>query len=117
MSYIAFALFIAALLSVLMGLPGLPVVLIVASVAMARASLALLARRGEAPGARRWLIYPPLIVFYAFMAIVIVAWPLPIVGSGDIAIRRWIATLTHDHVALFGLVLTVLALGVWWCVV
>jgi hypothetical protein len=47
-----------------------------ASFPLARAALTVLEERDGPIGARRWLIYPPLVMWYASFAIVVLSWPL-----------------------------------------
>ena len=63
----------------------LPPVLMVASFIVARVTLSVLDERGEAPGPRRWLIYPPLVMWYLVFAVGLFAAPalLMILAAND----------------------------------
>ena len=89
LALLTFALFVIGLLTAPAGL-----VLLLASIPIARATLALLEEQGELVGARRWLVYPPLIVSYvAFAGAVFVAPPGLISAAADPSVRgdaeRW----------------------------
>ena len=53
----------------------LPPVLMVLSFLMARVTLALFEERGERDGVRRWLIYPPLLVWYGVFIVALFGGP------------------------------------------
>jgi hypothetical protein len=62
--------------------------LFLASVGTARATLALLDELGEPVGARRWLIYPPLVLTYVTMSTVLILLPPTLVATaGDPTVR------------------------------
>ena len=89
LAYLTFALFVGA---VLLGPPGS--VLFVASVVVARATVALFDHEPQAIGARRWLVYPPLLVGYAVIALgIAVVVPAVIASAADPTVRsearRW----------------------------
>ncbi len=50
--------------------------LMIASYFVARADLSLARERGESLGARRWLIYPPLVLVSVALGLVLMAWPI-----------------------------------------
>ena len=92
--------------------------LAIASFPLARACVTLLAERGEPIGARGWLIYPPLIVWYVPLALVVLGWPLfPIVaGMEDPAVRRQLGVLLPPPLWATVPAIAGFALGVWWTV-
>jgi hypothetical protein len=97
----------------------LPVLLVIVSFLFARASLALLDEHDEPVGARRWLIYPPLVPWYLALAVVLLAWPLPpAVGAvaEDSAIHARIGELFPGPFWLVAASLAILAVGTWWLV-
>jgi len=111
LAYLTFALFIAGPLAG--PVPAGPL-LFFASVAMARASLALIDEEGEPVGSRRWLVYPPLVITYLAVAVVLIAVPLLMVSAGDPTVssevRQWI-----PEPFWLGLTLaTALTAGIWW---
>jgi hypothetical protein len=112
LAYLTFALFVAGPLAG--PVPAGPL-LFFASVSMARASLALMDEEGEPVGARRWLVYPPLVVAYlALVMAVLVAVPVLIVAAGDPTVRSE-ARLWFPEPFWLGLSLAaVLVAGIWW---
>src|SRR5262249_19109178 len=55
--------------------------LLIASYFVARADVALARERGETLGARRWLVYPPLVIVSLVLFLALAAWPIgPAVG-------------------------------------
>jgi hypothetical protein len=92
-------------------------VLLFASVPLARATLALLEEEDEPIGARRWLVYPPLLVTYiAIVLAVFIAPPGLIATAGDPSLRTevrlWVAEPFWVNLAL----VVALGAGVWWTV-
>lgn len=76
LAYIAFGLFALGMVA----FPLFPAFLI-ASYFAARADVALSREKGEALGARRWLVYPPLVIVSAVLFLALAAWPIgPAVG-------------------------------------
>jgi hypothetical protein len=72
LAYASFVLFVAGPL--VAGAIG--VLLFLASVLLSRAALELLAEEDEPVGARRWLLYPPLLVIYlGLLAVILLAPP------------------------------------------
>ena len=71
LAYIALGLFIAAFVLI----PISPVLLL-AGFAVARAALAFAAERGESIGPKKWLLYPPLVVIYLPLCVLLLLWPL-----------------------------------------
>jgi hypothetical protein len=92
-------------------------VLFFASILLARATLALLEQEDEAVGARRWLVYPPLIVMYVAVALaILLAPPSLIATAGDPSLRTearaWIAEPFWVNLPL----VVALGAGAWWAV-
>jgi hypothetical protein len=98
----------------------MPPVLMVGSFIVARVTLALLDERGEAPGPRRWLIYPPLVMWYLVFAVVLFAAPALLVisaandvpGISDALVRVVQAPLWAAVPAA-----AAVAIGLWWVIV
>jgi len=89
---------------------------LLASIPVARATIALIDDQGDDIGARRWLVYPPLVLFYAGLAVGVIAWPLPL--SAEIA-----ETLMRPRGQFAGLAqpiwltapaIFLFAIGLWW---
>jgi hypothetical protein len=95
----------------------LPVVLTIASFLLARASLAVLAAHDESIATRRWLIYPPLLIWYLPLTIILFGWPASMVvaANGDFpAVREWMGGLLPKPFWVNATVTMALALGIWW---
>jgi hypothetical protein len=96
--------------------------LLIASYFVARADLALAREKGEALGARRWLIYPPLIIVSVVLFLALAAWPIgPAVGlshqiprslKGDVADIMSVSPNVVQPVA--ATYLAVGAVSLWW---
>jgi hypothetical protein len=98
----------------------LELVLIVASALLARAALSLFAEQDEPVGARRWLIYPPLMAWYVVILIALFAGPLPLLGNAvleDPSVRARIAAAFSGRWSLVAASIVVAALGAWWVLV
>jgi hypothetical protein len=54
----------------------LPPILFAISFLLARVTLALFDEHGEQVGPRRWLIYPPLVVWYGALVVALVGGPV-----------------------------------------
>lgn len=110
LAYVTFALFVAA---PMVGPVG-PVFLL-ASFPMARATLALLHEHDEPIGARRWLVYPPLVVAYVPVALLLFFLPVgPVSATGDPSLRADLfGWLPGPFWLGFSLLLALVA-GVWW---
>lgn len=91
--------------------------LIVVSWLIDRAALARLEQRGEAAGARRWLFYPPLVVFSIGIALLLLFWPIgAFTELGSIAAQK-IGAVPGDHFpSLPALAVALGSLGGYWIV-
>lgn len=89
-----------------------------ASIPVARATIALIDDQGDDIGARRWLVYPPLVLIYAGMVSALIGWPLPLVAGASEGLVRGRLPLSAVVEPLWltipGLLLA--ALGLWWVV-
>jgi hypothetical protein len=117
LAYIAFGLFALGMIA----FPLFPAFLL-ASYFAARADLSLARERGEALGARRWLVYPPLIIVSTVLFLALAAWPIgPAVGlsheipralNADVAdIMRVSPKVVQPVAAAY---LAVGAVSLWW---
>jgi hypothetical protein len=59
----------------------LPLFAFLPSILIARATLSVLAEQDEPVGARGWLIYPPLVLLYVPLAVMLLVWPLPLTAG------------------------------------
>lgn len=111
LTYATFALFVAGLLTG--GSTG--GVLFLVSILLSRATLELLEEEGEPVGARRWLLYPPLLVIYLGMLMAILLGPPAVLATaGDPTVRaEAIAWFPEPFSASLPLLVGVVA-GVWW---
>jgi hypothetical protein len=113
LAYLSFGALAVGLL-----LPFLLIVLLPLSFVAARAAVAAAEETGAELGARRWLVYPPLLLVYALVAICLLLWPAPTVlgVGGDLAgltpPDRWAELGPWRTTGLRA----ALALGVWWIV-
>jgi hypothetical protein len=92
---------------------------LIASFPVARATLALMHEHGEPVGARAWLIYPPLVLFYIPLAIGLVIWPAPLLIAGLEPVwhrRAELAPLVDPVWITFPGVVT-FGVGLWWIVI
>lgn len=89
--------------------------LFLASVLLSRATLELLDGESEPVGARRWLLYPPLLVTYlGLLATILLAPPVMLATLGDPTIRaEAIGWLPEPFWATL-LVLVGVVAGIWW---
>lgn len=117
LAYVTFGLFVAAL--ILMPI-GIGLFLMIASFLASRAFVDHLETKQEAPGARRWLVYPP-IGFFLVMAMVLFvigpAGPVLIWGVEDDGFLRLLeesrlSAPYHEAQFFAGSVAT--TLGTWW---
>lgn len=86
---------------------------------LARATLALLEERDEPAGARRWLIYPPLIVVYLALSVSLLVVPLLVLlpMAGEPSVRPALeARLGDPFWPRLGAMAAVVA-GLWWVAV
>ncbi len=77
LTYVSFGLFFLWLLT---GLFGLSVLFLFASFLLARAVLSASQERESDIGAQRWLIFPPLVVLYLFVFLLLFFFPLKVGG-------------------------------------
>jgi len=98
---------------------GVGIILLAGAVFLSRAAIALAEETGDSLGARKWLVYPPLV----FFAVLLMALPilLPVAGMAAFATETWpdestvYAILFITDVAT--LVATIVAItGAWWIV-
>jgi hypothetical protein len=78
LAYVAFGLFVLGMIA----FPLFPAFLI-ASYLAARADVSLARERGEALGARRWLVYPPMVVVSLVLMLALALWPMAIAGPAS----------------------------------
>jgi hypothetical protein len=120
LAYISFGLLALGLV-----IPPLLILLLPASFCVARASVARAQERDEPLGARRWLVYPPLVLVSLVLFVPLFLWPtIPAaVGADDLwrhyrgEFLQMLSPLPRDLVE--GLLYTYLmaaGLGVWWAV-
>jgi hypothetical protein len=119
LAYVAFALFALGLIA----FPLFPAFLI-ASYFAARADLSVARERGEALGARRWLVYPPLLIVSVVLFLALAAWPIgPAVGlsheiprtlKGEVADMMHVSPKAVQPVAAS--YLAVGAVSAWWAI-
>jgi hypothetical protein len=94
----------------------LPLLLPIVAFFMARASLELLEHHEEPIGARRWLLYPVLLPWYAVLAVALLLWPLAPVGGAlnDIPLEEWAVRSTPEWAWAIVPASAALLLGLWW---
>ena len=117
LSYITFGLFALGVIA----FPLFPAFLI-ASYFAARADVALARERGETLGARRWLVYPPLVIVSTILFLLMISWPLfpAIAASHDIprSMRGDLGEIMNVSPRLVqpmaGVYLAVGAISLWW---
>ena len=56
----------------------------------ARATVALVDSEGDDLGARCWLVYPPLVIFYLSLAVALLAWPIAVIVAASEELSRTI---------------------------
>ena len=56
---------------------------LIASFFAGRATVALIDSEGDGLGARRWLVYPPLLIFYLPTVIGLFGWPLALAARRE----------------------------------
>jgi hypothetical protein len=118
LAYVAFGLFALGMVA----FPLLPAFLI-ASYFAARADVALTRERGEPLGARRWLVYPPMVIVSLFLLLAVTLWPIAIAGPAshipwkaraDVAAAIGVSTKMVEPVAAIYLIIG--ALSTWWMI-
>jgi hypothetical protein len=117
LAYVAFGLFAFGMIA----FPLFPAFLI-ASYFVARADVALARERGEALGARRWLVYPSLILVSVVLLLALAAWPIgpsvalsneiPRSMKGEVAELMHVSPNTVQPVA--AVYLSIGAVALWW---
>jgi hypothetical protein len=118
LAYVAFGLFVMGLVA----FPLLPAFLI-ASYFAARADVALARERGETLGARRWLVYPPMVIVSLVLLLALALWPMAIAGPASqipwsqrsvVASAVGVSPQVIEPVAAIYLIVG--ALSAWWSV-
>ena len=112
LAYVTFALFVA-------GPAAGPIgpLFFFASIPTARAALALLDQEGEAPGARRWLLYPPLIFLYVTLLLALVtSLPLLVSAAAEPTMRGEFGPWFPQPFWLTLPVTVASSAGIWWMV-
>ena len=117
LAYVAFGLFAFGMIA----FPLFPAFLL-ASYFVARADVSLARERGEALGARRWLVYPPLILVSAVLFLALMTWPIgPAVAlsneiprsmKGDVSEIMHVSPKAIQPVA--AVYLSIGAVALWW---
>jgi hypothetical protein len=121
LALITFATFVAAP-ALFMGrvmLWPLPPILFVLSFVLARVTLALFAEHKEPIGPRRWLIYPPLTVWYGGFIVALFGGPAlfsAVFASEDGVLRSWLLGWLGEPTAMGIVAALACLLGVWWIV-
>jgi hypothetical protein len=95
----------------------LPPLLIVISFLLARVALALFDEHGEQIGPRRWLIYPPLVVWYGALVVALVGGPVLLISvfvSDDPVLRSRLLSWPGGPAWMRVLCLMGFLLGIWW---
>jgi hypothetical protein len=109
--YVTFALFVAGPLTGPIG----GVLCFVASIFVARATLALLEEEGEPVGARRWFVYPPLLMIYgAIVVAIFIAVPGVIATAADPSVRTGARSWFPEPFVLTLPLVTGFSGGLWW---
>jgi hypothetical protein len=117
LAYVTFGLFVAAL--ILMPV-GIGFFLMIASFLASRAYLDFMETKQEAPGARRWLIYPPIAFFLAVATVFFIvgpagpmlAWGIGEEGFLDLLEESGLRAPYHEMQFVAGA--AVAAFGTWW---
>lgn len=97
----------------------LPLLLPIVAFLMARATLELLEHHEEPVGARRWLLYPVMLPWYAVFAAALLLWPMfPVLGvlNDTPAIQERIARAHPEFFWAIAPTGAALVLGLWWSV-
>jgi len=118
LAYVAFGLFALGMIA----FPLFPAFLI-ASYFAARADVSLARERGEPLGARRWLVYPPMVVLSVALFIALAFWPvIPCARAADIpwGLRGEVASAAGVSVRVIEPVAIVYSivggLSIWWMI-
>lgn len=118
LAYVAFGLFVVGMIA----FPLFPAFLI-ASYFAARADVALARERGEVLGARRWLVYPPMVIVSVVLFLALAVWPIAIAGPAsqipwklrpEVAAAVGVSTKMIEPVAAIYAIVG--ALSAWWVV-
>lgn len=118
LAYVAFGLFALGLIA----FPLFPAFLIASYIA-ARADLSLARERGEALGARRWLVYPPVVIVSLVLLLALTLWPIGLGG----AVAEMPRSLRTDVAGTIGVPVKIVqpvvgaytavgAMSVWWMI-
>jgi hypothetical protein len=88
-----------------------------ASFPLARAALTVLEEREGPIDARRWLIYPPLVLWYASFAVLFLSWPLAIVValSEQVGHNARLAKLLRPTWVILPAA-AMIGIGLWWTI-
>lgn len=95
----------------------LPPILFAVSFLLARVTLALFDEHGEQVGPRRWLIYPPLVVWYGALVVALVGGPVLLASvfvSDDPTLRSRLLSWPGGPAWMRVLCVIGVALGIWW---
>jgi hypothetical protein len=92
---------------------------LIASFFTARATVALVDSEGDDLGARRWLVYPPLVISYMGTAVALMGWPMALTAGASEELLRvhpdlWSA-IEPVWLGVPGIFLSVA--GLWWTIV
>lgn len=116
LAYVAFGLFVLGLIA----FPLFPAFLI-ASYFAARADVALARERGETLGARKWLVYPSMVIVSLVLLLALTLWPIALGGAAaemPRSVRSDVATAVGVPAKVIqpvvGTYVAVGALSVWW---
>jgi len=119
LAYLAFGLFALGLIA----FPLFPAFLLASYIA-ARADASLARERGETLGARRWLIYPPMVVVSLAFMITLAFWPIipSVAMSHEIRRSEWIEAGQIMHVSpravqpVSAIYMAIGTVSLWWCI-
>jgi hypothetical protein len=118
LAYVAFGLFALGLIA----FPLFPAFLIASYIA-ARADVSLARERGETLGARRWLVYPPMVIVSLVLLLALTLWPIALGGVAaemprsvrtDVAAAIGVPAKIVQPVV--GVYTAVGAMSVWWMI-
>jgi hypothetical protein len=89
---------------------------LIASFFTARATVALVDSEGDDLGARRWLVYPPLVIFYLTAVVALLGWPIALVAAAGEELSRQVtwSRIRPLWAAVAGAFL--FAPGLWWAI-